>query len=98
MHFCLTAPERGWSLRPDVKWDGDPDLNSPLVEGLIQIIQLIQRQGELSGMQKRPALSVTETEGISGGDCTQDILYAMHVIEGMRLKVAKPMVLEANNH
>jgi hypothetical protein len=48
-------------------------------------------------MQKRSALSVTEAEGIAGVDCAQDMLFAMHVIEGMGLKVAKPMILETDN-
>eukprot|EP00957_Ditylum_brightwellii_P043109 3265550-Ditylum_brightwellii.AAC.1 len=25
MHFCVSTPERGWTLRPDAKWDGDPE-------------------------------------------------------------------------
>eukprot|EP00957_Ditylum_brightwellii_P161613 12304541-Ditylum_brightwellii.AAC.1 len=49
-------------------------------------------------MQKRSALSVTDAEGISGVDCAQDILYAIHAIEGMELKVAKPMIVETDNH
>eukprot|EP00957_Ditylum_brightwellii_P095378 7265317-Ditylum_brightwellii.AAC.1 len=48
-------------------------------------------------MQKRSALSVIDAEGISRVDCAQDMLYAMHVIEEMGLKVAKPMILETDN-
>eukprot|EP00957_Ditylum_brightwellii_P003673 278508-Ditylum_brightwellii.AAC.1 len=25
MYFCVSTPERGWTLRPDAKRDGDPE-------------------------------------------------------------------------
>eukprot|EP00957_Ditylum_brightwellii_P147724 11249541-Ditylum_brightwellii.AAC.1 len=25
MHFCVSTPERGWILRPEIKWDDDPE-------------------------------------------------------------------------
>ena len=49
------------------------------------------------GMQKIVALSVTEAGLFSGTQCAQDMLYVMHVIEGMELKVKKPMKLKMDN-
>jgi hypothetical protein len=50
-----------------------------------------------SGMQRIVALSVTEAEIIALVAAVQEMLYIMHLIEGMGLSVAKPMVLEVDN-
>jgi hypothetical protein len=42
-------------------------------------------------------LSVTEAELVSGTQCTQDMLFIMHVLESMGLKVKKPMILQMDN-
>ena len=48
-------------------------------------------------MQRIVALSVTEAELIQCVECAQDMLYVMHVLEDMGLKVNKPMILECDN-
>eukprot|EP00957_Ditylum_brightwellii_P123804 9437578-Ditylum_brightwellii.AAC.1 len=104
MHFYVSSPERGWTLRPDAKWDSDPEFEFTISE---RDKEKCERSLNIlngspiackSGMQKRSALSVTKLEEISGVDSVQDMLYAMHVIEGIGLKVAKPMILETDNH
>eukprot|EP00957_Ditylum_brightwellii_P005702 434331-Ditylum_brightwellii.AAC.1 len=113
MHFCVSTPERGWILRPDAKWDSDPEFEFT-VSGRSDSNYATDSETRRSvkghstflngspiacksGIQKRSALSVTEAEGISGVDCAQDMLYAMHLVEGMGLKVAKLMILETDN-
>ena len=52
-----------------------------------------------SGTQKHVSLSVmvTEAELYAGVSCVHDMLYVMHVLESMQLKVKLPMVLEIDN-
>jgi hypothetical protein len=42
-------------------------------------------------------LSVTEAETVAAVECVPDMLFGMHLLESMGLKVKKPMVLEINN-
>jgi hypothetical protein len=42
-------------------------------------------------------LSVTEAKTVAAVECTQDMLFGMHLLESMGLKVKKPMVLEIDN-
>jgi hypothetical protein len=42
-------------------------------------------------------LSVTEAETVAAVECMQDMLFSMHLLESMGLKVKKPMVLEIDN-
>ena len=48
-------------------------------------------------MQNVVALSVTEAEEIAATECVQDMLFGMHLLESVGLKVQKPMVLEVDN-
>ena len=41
---------------------------------------------------------MTESELLSGVLCAQDMLYVMHVLEGIGLRVKKPMILKIDNH
>ena len=50
-----------------------------------------------SGMQKTTALSVAEAEIFAAMQCTQDMLYVMHVLNVMCLKVRKPLLLKMDN-
>jgi len=50
-----------------------------------------------SVMQNVVSLSVTEAEEIAATECVQDMLFAMHLLESMGLKVQKPMILEVDN-
>jgi hypothetical protein len=42
-------------------------------------------------------LSVMEAETVAAVECVQDMLFGMHLLESVGLKVKKPMVLEINN-
>eukprot|EP00957_Ditylum_brightwellii_P210400 15364934-Ditylum_brightwellii.AAC.1 len=46
-----------------------------------------------SAIQKIDALTVTDTETVSGVQCAQDMLYVKRVLEPMVLKVEVPMIL-----
>jgi hypothetical protein len=48
-------------------------------------------------MESIVALSVTESELISGTECAQDMLYTMRIVESTGLQVEKPMILEIDN-
>jgi hypothetical protein len=50
-----------------------------------------------SKMESIVALSVTESELISGTECAQDMLYTMQIDESTGLRVEKPMILEIDN-
>lgn len=50
-----------------------------------------------SGMQRIVALSTTESELIAAVQCVQEMMYVMRILEGLELKVEKPMVLELDN-
>ena len=50
-----------------------------------------------SRMQTATSLSVTEAEAIAATECAQDMLFIMHVLESMELKVKKPMPLYCDN-
>jgi hypothetical protein len=50
-----------------------------------------------SKMQGKAAVSVTEAEAIAATECAQDMVFTMHVMESIGLKVKKPMILEVDN-
>ena len=50
-----------------------------------------------SGMQKVVALSTTEAETIAIVQCVQELLYVMKLIESLKLKVRKPMLVYSDN-
>ena len=48
-------------------------------------------------MQATVTLDVTTAEMVSVIQCAQNMLYEMRVLESMKLKVKKPMILEIGN-
>ena len=50
-----------------------------------------------SGMQKVVALSTTEAETIAIVQCVQELLYIMKLIESLKMKVRKPMIVYSDN-
>ena len=50
-----------------------------------------------SHLQPRVKDNVTEAETDAGTDCAKSMLFAMHVMESLELKVRKPMVLHIDN-
>ena len=50
-----------------------------------------------SGLQKIVSLTTAEAELIAAVQCAQEMLYVMRILEGMELKVKKPMILDTDN-
>ena len=50
-----------------------------------------------SGIQKVVGLSITEAETIAIVQCVQELLYVMKLIESLKLKVKKPMIVYSDN-
>ena len=48
-------------------------------------------------MQKVVALSTTEAETIAIVQCVQELLYIMKLIESLKMKVRKPMIVYTDN-
>ena len=48
-------------------------------------------------MQKVVALSTIEAETIAIVQCVQELLYVMKLIESLKLKVKKPMLVYSDN-
>lgn len=113
MKYAASTPNRGLVLRPDARWDGNPDFEftiggrsdsdyakEPVTRRSVSGGRVLLNGSPVmfkSSTQKTVALSVTEAELYAAVLCAQDMLYVMHVMESMGLKVAKPMVLECDN-
>jgi hypothetical protein len=113
MRYAVTTPERGVQLAPKGKWDGNPSYEfiikgfadasyKPYQDTAISVSgSAVFLQGaqivEKSEVQQSTALSVTEAKLNSGIECAQDMLYAMRVLESVRLQVQKPMMLYIDN-
>ena len=50
------------------------------------------------GLQVIVSLSTAEAELIAAVQCAQEMLYVMRILEGMELKVKKPMILDTDNN
>jgi hypothetical protein len=113
MNYCVATPNRGILLKPNMKWDGDPNFEF-VVSGRSDsdYAKDPERRRSVSGystmlcgapvttksrMQGCVTLDVTSAELVSGTQCAQDMLFIMRVIESMGLKVKKPMILEIDN-
>jgi hypothetical protein len=113
MKYCVGTPNRGLLLKPNAKWDEDPNFEF-VVSGRSDsdYAKDPERRRSVSGystflcgapvtiksrMQGCVTLDVTSAELVSGTQCAQDMLFIMRVLESMGLKVKKPMVLEIDN-
>jgi hypothetical protein len=113
MKYCLATPNRGLFLKPDSKWDGDPNFEF-VISGRSDsdYAKDPETRRSVSGystfvcnapvtmnckMQGCVTLSVTEAELVSATNCAQDMLFVMRVVESMGLKVKKPMILKVDN-
>ena len=113
MKYCIRTPNRGLELKPNGIWDGDPEHEFVItgfsdsdyakcpdtrrsVMGLVVYLDGAPVAVGSNGM-KSVALSVTKGEQAAGVNCAQSMLHAIKVVEGMRLKVKKPMVLSLEN-
>jgi hypothetical protein len=106
MKYCVGMPNHGLLLKPNEKWDGDPNFEFT-VRGRLDsnFAKDPERHRSVSGystflcgwpfttksgMQGCVTLDVTSAELVSGTQCAQDMLFTMRVIESMGLKVKKP--------
>jgi hypothetical protein len=112
MNFCIKTRDRGLTLKPNCKWDGNPDFEF-VISGQSDSDYAKDESGKsVSGystllcgapvsmkskMQTTTTLSVTEAELVSAVSCVQDMLFEMRVLESIGLKVKLPMVLEVDN-
>ena len=113
MHYCVGTPDHGLTLRPNAKQDGSKDFEFTISGRTdSNYATYPETRRSVSGystflngspitvnsrMQITTTLLVTEAEGASCVQCAQDMLYDMHILELMELKVAKPMILECGN-
>ena len=113
MKYCVGTPKRGLLLKPKARWDGNPDFEFFISgRSDSDFAKDPDRRCSVSGystflsespvtmncrMQGCITLDVTSAELVSGTECVQDMLFEMHVLESMKLKVKKPMILEVDN-
>jgi hypothetical protein len=113
MNYCVATPKRGLLLKPNMKWNGDPNFEF-VIKGRSDsdYAKDPERRRSVSGystflcdapvtmksrMQGCVTLDVTSAELVSGTQCVQDMLFIMRVVESIGLKVKKPMILEMDN-
>jgi hypothetical protein len=113
MRYCLGTKKRGLTFKPSRKWDGkdrefefiirgksDSDFAKDTTKRSISGWSVFLEDSPVamkSKMQGKAAVSVTEAEAIAATECAQDMVFTMHVMESIGLKVKKPMILEVDN-
>ena len=99
-------------MQPDTNWDGNKaflftvdcmsdsgDATEPELRrhcGGIQVFLNKSPIAHKSKMQSRASLSMAEGELIAACDAAQIMLFVMHVLEDMGLRVKKPMILRVD--
>jgi hypothetical protein len=106
MKYCVGTPNCGLLLKPNMKWDGNPNFEF-IVKGQsdLDFVKDPERCRSVSGystflcgapvttksrMQGCVTLDVTSAELVSAMQCAQEMLFSMQVLELMNLKVKKP--------
>jgi len=113
MEYCVSTKNRGLTLRPNVKYDGDPEFElvilgrsdsdfakDPDTRRSVSGNSTFLCGAPImqrSGMQRINALSVTEAELFSAVENIQDMMYCKRIVESMRFRVQLPMILEMDN-
>jgi hypothetical protein len=114
MEYCVETKDRGLLLKPDVKWNGDPEFKL-IIRGISDsdFEKDPKTRKSVSGnstflcgapiiqrstMQRIVALSVTEAELFAATNNVQDMLYTKRIIESLGLHVQLPMILEVDNN
>jgi hypothetical protein len=112
MNFCLATRHRGYTIKPNCKWDGDPNFKFVISGRSDADYAKDESRKSVSGystflcgaavstkskMQSTTTLSVTESELVSCVSCAQDMLFEMRVLESIQLKVELPMILKTDN-
>jgi hypothetical protein len=109
MGYCVATMARGLLLKPNRKWNGDPNFEF-IITGYSDSDyakdtdtrksvsgNAVFLEGspvlQRSSTQKSVTLSVTEAELAAAVQTAQDMLFVMRVLESLGLKVQKPMIL-----
>jgi hypothetical protein len=112
MEYCVETKDRGLLLKPDVKWNGDPEFKL-VICGILDsdfakdqetrksvsgnsIFQCGAPVIQRSTMQRIVALWVTEAELFAATNNAQEMLYTKRIIESLGLHVQFPMILEVD--
>ena len=113
MKCCIGTASRGLELKPNEKWDGNPNFKfkikgkadsnyaaDPETRRSVSGWSVFLCESPVSCRSKTQTtvkLSTTEAEQDSSVGCAQDMLFVMHVLESMGLQVEKPMIMEIDN-
>jgi hypothetical protein len=113
MRYCVETKDRGLVLKPDVKWNGDPEFKL-VICGILDsdFVKDPETQKSVSGnstflcgapvierstMQRIVALLFKEAEFFAATNNAHDMLYTNQIIESLVLHVQLPMILEVDN-
>jgi hypothetical protein len=113
LKYCVSTPDRGLTLKPNRTSDGKKDFEfivkglsdanyaaDPSSGQSVSGYSVFLENAPISmksKQQKSVMLSTAEAELVSGMQYAQDMLFIMGVLESIRLKVKKPMVLQIDN-
>jgi hypothetical protein len=113
MEYCVATENRGIMLKPDQKWNGDPEFELIILgrsDSDFAKEPDTRKSGsgnstflcgapviQWSSMQKTVAFSVTEAELFAATSNAQDMLHVKRLLESIRLRVHLPMILEVDN-
>ena len=112
MQHVLSTPNCGVIMQPDMNWDGNEaflftvdgmsnsgDATEPESRRRCGGLQVFLNKAPIahkSTMQSSASLSMAEGELIAVCDTAQIMLFVMHVLEDMGLRVKKPMILRVD--
>lgn len=113
MRYMLDTPNRGLLLKPNGKWNGDPNYEfvihgrsdadyakDPDTRRSVTGCTTFLEDAPVANRctgQHYVTMSSAESELGSATTCAQDMLFTMRVLESIGLKVKKPMLLEIDN-
>jgi hypothetical protein len=112
MAYCVGTGDRGFTVKPNRKWNGKPDFLFDLSGKSDSDYAKDESAKSVSGystflcgapisfkskMQTTTTLSVTEAELVAAVSCAQDLLFEKRVLESIGLKVRVPMILNVDN-
>jgi hypothetical protein len=113
MKYCVTSSNHGLQLKPNWKWDGNPNFEFIITGRSYSDYakdtdtrcsvsgSAVFLEGApavmRSGLQKSVMLSLTEAELAAAIQTAKDTLFVMRILESLGLKVQKPMILMLDN-
>ena len=112
MQHVLSTPNHGVIMQPNTDWDGNNaflftvdglsdsrDAIEPESQRRCGGLQVFLNKAPIahkSKMQSSASLSMVEGELIAACDAAQIMLFVIHVLEDMGLRVKKPMILHVD--